>query len=108
MHGLLFHAFEDYIFLMLRARIGRFSGFLPSAVALLICMPADKKASARDFCYIALPSFNSSGLGGWARWGVDVSLTSGTALLVQIPHDREGEFVGHLFLLRFRHSTFTD
>ena len=108
MHVLLFHAFEHYIFLMLRARIGRFGGFLSSAVALLVCMPADKKASARDFCYIALPSFNSSGLGGWARWGVDVSLTSGTALLVQIPHDREGEFAGHLFLLRFRHSTFTD
>ena len=107
-HDLLFHAFEHCIFLMRRARIGCFRGFLPSAVALLVCMPADKKASVRDFCYIAFPPFNSSGLGGWARWGIDVSLTSGTALLVQIPHDREGEFAGHLILLRFRHSTFTD
>ena len=88
---------------------GRGKGYLRlllTAAALLVCIPADRKASARDFCIVSLPPFNSSGLGGWAERGVDASLTSGTACLVCMPADQKGERAGSLFLLRICRSIF--
>ena len=66
----------------MRDPLGRFDGFLPSAAALLVYMPADRKASVREFCIIALPPLNCSGFGVWTKRGFDVSLTPGTAHLV--------------------------
>ena len=78
----LFHAFDHTVFLVRGSAIGGFDGPLPTAAALLACMPADRKAGAREFCIVALSPFNTSGPVGWVKWGVDVSLTSGTVLLV--------------------------
>ena len=68
----------------------RSGGSLPSAAALLVCIPLDRKASAEGGFIFALPPFNSHGLGGWGERGVDVSLTSGTGFLVCMPANREG------------------
>ena len=81
-HARLFQAFDHFVFLVRGAGIGCFGGFLPLGVVLLVCMPVGKKASARDFCIFVLPLFNFPGLGGWGKWVVDVSRTSGTALLI--------------------------
>ena len=43
--------------------IGGFGCYLRSASALLVCMPADRKVSARSFLFVfALTSFASHGL----------------------------------------------
>ena len=90
------------------AGIGGFGGSLPSTAALLVCKPAEMKASAEDVRIFAVPPYNSHGLDRWGGRGANVSLTSGTALLVCISADLEGERAGHLFVLRICRSISTD
>ena len=90
------------------AGIGGFGGSLPSAAALLVRKPAEMKAGAKHFRIFAPPPFSSHGLDRWRGRGVNVSLTSGTALLVCMSADPEGERAGHLFILRFCRSISTD
>ena len=61
--------------------MGGFNGSLPSAAALQVCMSANRKATARKLGISALPPFSSSGLGGWAKCGVDI-----------LPSIRDGAF----------------
>ena len=81
---------------------------LLSAAALLVCISADRKVSLRDMFLFELPPFTSPGLSGWGERGVDISLTSETAILVCMPADRESERAGRLFLLRIHRSISTD
>ena len=90
------------------AGIGGFGGSLPSAAARLVCKSTEMKASAKHVRIFALPPFNSHELDRWRRRGVNLSLTSGTALLVCMSADPEGERAGHLLLLRFCRSISTD
>ena len=52
--------------------MGGFNGSLPLTAALQVCMSANRKATARKLGISALPPFNSSGLGGWAKCGADI------------------------------------
>ena len=61
--------------------MGGFNGSLSLAPVPQVCMSVDRKASARKFGISALPPFNSSGLGGWAKCGVDI-----------LPSIRDGAF----------------
>ena len=82
-------------------------GFLHSAAALFVCIPADRTASVCLFFFRA-PAVCLSRNGWVGGGGSGVSLLSTSALLVCMPADREGKCVGHCSLLRFHHSIYTD
>ena len=67
-----------------------------------------KCACGTCFLFELPPITSSPGLSGWGERGVDISLTSGTAILVCMPAGRESERAGRLFLLRIHRSTSTD
>ena len=60
---------------------GDFGGSLPSAVALLVCMPAGRKECVLDIFFFCASAVRFQGLGEWRKMGAGVSLLAAKALV---------------------------
>ena len=58
-----------------------FGGSLPSAVALLVCMPVGRKECVLDIYFFCASAVRFQGLGEWRKMGAGVSLLAAKALV---------------------------